>query len=254
MDQPTRPCEFCGTPLTARQKRCCGAPACKKAQLRANTRAWRDAGNTEKQETRTCNHCGGSFTVLARRETRYCSKTCAANGMDMKAVSDAGHAARVAAANKLRVKRCRNCGESFSGYGYSNFCSDVCRYVAAHGDRSTLHWHTCKTCKVSFCAPQETRAYCSKRCLWRKPRRWRKHAEAVHNRDAWTCWLCGTPTSPKWTFGDPLSPTLDHLIPRSQGGTDGPDNLATAHAICNALRSDNEGITTLVAPTAALKP
>lgn len=31
--------------------------------------------------------------------------------------------------------------------------------------------------------------------------------------------------------------TIDHLIPLSQGGTDSPDNVATAHRACNTRRN-----------------
>lgn len=107
MDNTTRPCEFCGTPLTARQKRCCGAPACKKAQLRANTRAWRTAGNVEKQETRTCNHCGEEFITRARSTTRLCSRVCVtasniASGATHRAL-EAARASRPQAAPKVKL-------------------------------------------------------------------------------------------------------------------------------------------------------
>ena len=34
------------------------------------------------------------------------------------------------------------------------------------------------------------------------------------------------------------SPTLDHVIPRSKGGSDDRSNLRTAHLWCNSLRGD----------------
>ncbi|WP_425564992.1 HNH endonuclease [Pseudolysinimonas kribbensis] len=33
-----------------------------------------------------------------------------------------------------------------------------------------------------------------------------------------------------------LAATVDHLLPRSMGGTDDPSNLATAHLSCNSSR------------------
>ncbi|MAP95312.1 MAG: HNH endonuclease [Ponticaulis sp.] len=33
-------------------------------------------------------------------------------------------------------------------------------------------------------------------------------------------------------------PTYDHIIPRSKGGRDVPDNLQLAHAICNKIKGN----------------
>ena len=32
--------------------------------------------------------------------------------------------------------------------------------------------------------------------------------------------------------------TIDHVIPRSKGGTDRPDNLQLAHARCNKIKGN----------------
>lgn len=42
------------------------------------------------------------------------------------------------------------------------------------------------------------------------------------------CHLCGRPGAD----------TVDHLVPRSAGGTDALDNLAPAHQRCNSMRQD----------------
>jgi 5-methylcytosine-specific restriction endonuclease McrA len=38
------------------------------------------------------------------------------------------------------------------------------------------------------------------------------------------------------TSPHPRSPTVDHLIPVSEGGTDAPENLRLAHRTCNTKR------------------
>jgi 5-methylcytosine-specific restriction endonuclease McrA len=38
-----------------------------------------------------------------------------------------------------------------------------------------------------------------------------------------------------------LAPTIDHLIPLARGGGDTPANVATAHFICNSIKSDGAG-------------
>lgn len=45
------------------------------------------------------------------------------------------------------------------------------------------------------------------------------------------CWLCGSPI-----LGEPV--TVDHVLPRSRGGTDDLDNLRPAHRACNLARGN----------------
>lgn len=46
-----------------------------------------------------------------------------------------------------------------------------------------------------------------------------------------TCWICGKPGAD----------SVDHVIPRSQGGTDEPTNLRPAHMHpCNRAKSDRD--------------
>lgn len=48
-----------------------------------------------------------------------------------------------------------------------------------------------------------------------------------------TCVVCGDPISPNLAWPDPMSRSLEHLIPLSQGGTHSPDNCGVSHLICN---------------------
>lgn len=60
----------------------------------------------------------------------------------------------------------------------------------------------------------------------------------IYERDGYECQICGEATDPS---ADPWSdwyPSLDHIVPRSQGGSDDDDNLRTAHRWCNAARGD----------------
>lgn len=53
-----------------------------------------------------------------------------------------------------------------------------------------------------------------------------------------TCHLCGTECLPRSEVGHlhPLVVTLDHIVPRSRGGTDDVENLRPAHRRCNLSR------------------
>lgn len=58
----------------------------------------------------------------------------------------------------------------------------------------------------------------------------------VFNRDNWKCVYCG-----KRLFlngKNSLQPTIDHVVPRSQGGTHDISNLLTSCKKCNHKKSD----------------
>ena len=52
---------------------------------------------------------------------------------------------------------------------------------------------------------------------------------AIFARDSWTCQYCGSARG---------SLTIDHVIPRSKGGTSGWDNIVTCCAPCNRRKGD----------------
>ena len=59
---------------------------------------------------------------------------------------------------------------------------------------------------------------------------------AILERDGWVCHICTLPIDPtvQWPAVD--SPTVDHVIPLAQGGSNDADNLAAAHAYCNNVK------------------
>lgn len=52
------------------------------------------------------------------------------------------------------------------------------------------------------------------------------------------CGICGQPIDKSLKYPDPMSPTVDHIIPCNRGGSDDLDNLQLAHRKCNRLKSD----------------
>lgn len=59
----------------------------------------------------------------------------------------------------------------------------------------------------------------------------------LFERDGNKCHLCGLPMS-IYHPNHPLGATIDHLIPRSQGGNNDISNLKLAHKRCNEARAD----------------
>lgn len=107
----------------------------------------------------------------------------------------------------------------------------------------------CPTCDASFTTDSWTKVYCSDVCAGRsfknaaeskygRFRVSRSRRDAIYERDGWLC-FCGSPVIPWGSSEDPYDPlyaTLDHIQPRSLGGSDDDENLRTAHFGCNSER------------------
>jgi hypothetical protein len=57
--------------------------------------------------------------------------------------------------------------------------------------------------------------------------------DTVLERDSWTCHLCAEPIPPEAAWPDPLSASMDHVIPLAKGGSHTYDNVKSAHLTCN---------------------
>jgi hypothetical protein len=62
------------------------------------------------------------------------------------------------------------------------------------------------------------------------------HLKAVADRDGWRCHLCRLKVDFRLVCPDPMSPSIDHLIPVADGGTEDAANLRLAHFGCNSRR------------------
>lgn len=63
---------------------------------------------------------------------------------------------------------------------------------------------------------------------------------AIFERDGGMCQICKKPVRLDREFPHPLSPSLDHILPISKGGTHEPRNVQLTHWICNH-RKGNRG-------------
>jgi 5-methylcytosine-specific restriction endonuclease McrA len=59
----------------------------------------------------------------------------------------------------------------------------------------------------------------------------------VLDRDGWTCLYCGNGLV---EGHKDLAPEVDHITPKSKGGTDSPSNLVAVCRKCNNDKSDRE--------------
>ena len=63
----------------------------------------------------------------------------------------------------------------------------------------------------------------------------------IYERDGWVCQLCKKEVNKNLTYPNPLSKSLDHIIPLSKGGEHSRKNVHLAHLVCN-LKAGTGGI------------
>lgn len=238
---------------------------CYKAYCRA--RYYRHKGQLEPVKvtaaTRviSCANCGVS-TATRGQKARFCSTSCANQ--------------RLSAA--LRISVCGGCGMEFrrrTGTQTPNkFCSRTCMWAAKRSAKrrslaqvrmsSPLRFGTCAHCSGLMVA-RMGRKYCSDQCridrvnvrvtaLYRTAcesgqvkvaMHWRNELVAyLVRRDGPKCGLCGKKvdlTLKSGTRGSDLGSSVDHVIPRSKGGSDELSNLRLTHWGCNRKRG-NRGV------------
>ncbi len=67
----------------------------------------------------------------------------------------------------------------------------------------------------------------------------RKYVLAItHGAETWPCHHCPLPVDCTLPGSAPNGPTLEHVIPISEGGTNDLENLRIAHRSCNLKRGD----------------
>jgi hypothetical protein len=141
---------------------------------------------------------------------------------------------------------CLNCGSLDPNSVHRRFCSDNCRVAYAHhgGPRPTST--QCVACGTTvdltvrgkkgqlrhsvtkFCGPcrQDYDKY-------------KMSARELAQRDGTDCGLCGEPVDMNLPLsGDLMRPSVDHVLPRSLGGSHDPSNLQLAHLRCNMRKSN----------------
>lgn len=218
-DMPQRTCGTSGCPNAHRAKGLCSS--CYNRQHQPNR---------HRKSTVRCGWCGKpTLKHTARRyEARFCTLAC----------RDA-HRAEQARQRKLPVL----------------FVGQVTRPPRPAPTRPTMprRWTAgrCTECSAWFLDTQPHIRYCSRLCGRRARRRaWKERTNRlvpalvrahVYERDRWTCWLCLKPILRDVQAPHPLSHSVDHVVPQSEGGEHTASNLRTAHFMCNSVRGNRGG-------------
>ena len=105
---------------------------------------------------------------------------------------------------------CAGCGEAFLGTAavHSRYCTPLCR--VRNGD------HNSRRKALLLAAPTEV-----------------IDRLRVFVDDGWICGICSTAIEPSLQWPDPLSASLDHVIPLAAGGHHVLTNAQAAHLRCN---------------------
>lgn len=200
-----------------------------------------------KYKPRTCKNCGRSFVPKRCDRLTFCTRECFFESVKAKPVE-----------KPLLV--CVVCGREFDGRQDRKYCSDECMkarerqrakktFVSVKETNPYIE-KVCKHCGSTFSTNYYAtrKEFCSHKCskkYTKGQRRYQKRGQyvapisinQVYLRDGGRCQLCGKKVNKKLLVPHPLSPTIDHIIPLSQGGTHEPVNVQLAHFICNSKRS-----------------
>lgn len=216
----------------------------------------------------TCSVCGKKTEAESRKYNPTRCKKCREKSKDYKYYRD--HKERLKSAradssamNRMKIElTCRNCGKKFHARNTlkQKYCSEKCM-------RAFNRDNCGKQCCVNDCSrPVRARGMCSmhwrrwaratgreKNPVWDdrrrsnyEIRRARKKSNGrvedfqnvdVYERDNWICGVCGLKVDPCLRWPDPMSASLDHIIPLSRGGSHTLDNVQLAHLVCNERKS-----------------
>jgi 5-methylcytosine-specific restriction endonuclease McrA len=197
--------------------------------------------------TSECRICFQGFTTRSGWKSSYCSNEC-----------------RTLA--RCVQHECVICGDPYfcipakTAAKFSKTCSGRCRREYQQRN-ATVETFRCKFCDLVFSAPkQSNRMFCGKQCVdayWKRNRNLIYNASRrldelgkptgavvvnpveVFKRDNWTCWLCNLSIDRFLKWPDPMSASVDHVIPISKGGEHSMSNVRSAHLRCNCRKSDS---------------
>ena len=63
----------------------------------------------------------------------------------------------------------------------------------------------------------------------------------IYARDGWICGICSEAVDPNASYPDPMSVSLDHIVPLSRGGGHVESNAQCSHLSCNVRKGARHG-------------
>lgn len=213
--------------------------------------------------------CGKCRAAMAKRQREYAARYKARTGVDPRRrydpppkpqmpCSDCGAPLLRNRSSEPRCGACRRAHRNATRRRETRRRQAERRLAAAAQGSQGGTWvsGSCSECGEWFVRRGAVSSTCSRKCGQRRIRReyrrqnpgkskWKfvspTTRQAIYDRDQWICQLCLDPVDPELRETDPWgdwAPSLDHIVPRSQGGSHDPENLRLAHRWCNSVRGD----------------
>lgn len=258
--------------VTCKVEGCVRAVGVKKWQLCvSHYNRWKYAGNFDLVvPLPLCKGCGTNPPLPSANvgpPPEYCGPACKSEASRARHIDSGKYSETLrrnrekAAASPLPVRECVMCGGSFESRRKRRFCLKSCKNKWARTVGS-------KPCSVEGCVlPLVATGLCHthyKRKAraegrevqqpWNDRRRahWQERyalkrgavgsetlvAADVFERDGWVCGICGERIDSAVSYPDPLSVSLDHIIPLSNGGGHVLANVQASHLVCNVRKGN----------------
>lgn len=196
---------------------------------------------------RTCVECGVSIEGTARK--KFCSDLCSWR-MKEKRKRDRGYYRRPdVMARQRRIKKAQYDKEVEEGVRSGRLLKLRAKYADSFDG----------TCVIDRCEKTAYAAYKCRRHYEMESgrsafsRHYKLRAEeagveyvafdrlSIFDRDGWICGICDDPVDRAMEYPDPMSVSLDHIIPLSKGGSHTPENVQCAHLDCNLRKGVDHG-------------
>lgn len=201
-----------------------------------------------------CDYCNKEFYY--NRKRKYCSDDCMKEAQLLRAKED-----RKNKTHQYKLK-CKDCSTKIlTIYKTIKYCKECLNKRLAKAAEENLkkikyvfYKTKCTWCGTTYTAKKAEGAnylqrFCSKRCRDAyngKIKRARKRSASIEivnainifNRDNWICHICNKKIYKKYKWPNPLSPSLDHIIPLSKGGSHSQSNIKAAHLGCNCSKGN----------------
>lgn len=257
----------------------CGKPlhAVKRGWCLSHYNRWRKFGDANYRPC--CKTCGNQFLEERPRggsAPLYCSDTCkprcSVRGCESPYRKSISGGAQVCASHYSQWRRtgvvkpfaykwsteyvCVVCGKQVQpGSRRRSHCSAACQVMSSRwGSITRPKFLLCVRCGTKIDLLAVGKAGRRKRAdallcrMCKQQSRFSMSATELAARDGTDCRICGTVVDMSAAPKAYLAPSVDHIIPRSLGGSDDPENLQLAHLWCNQVKQKRTGFTLLAPP------
>jgi 5-methylcytosine-specific restriction endonuclease McrA len=198
--------------------------------------------------TGPCEECGVTITRTRKAgpPPKFCGGTCQvkawarANPDRYKALSDAG-TARARARTAAEKPGCRICGSRIP-LGQKFLCGDIACKRRHRNAMNKQFRDALKEATGRSYYPGSTKAALRRRRARRRGVESEEFLDIeIFERDKWKCQICRRRVRRDVKYPHPLFPTIDHIIPLSQGGPHARANVRLACWHCNHHRGNRGG-------------